>query len=118
MNDAGRWTFTGNAFFVDGGTIGRTGTGDLHIEGAGEASQTITGLSPNTTYTFFGYGAISTGSTTGTIGARSFGGNTVTSPVGTTLGTWSPSAVTFTTGASSTSAVIFVSNAGSNNVFF
>ena len=117
-NTTGSWSFTNsNAFVVTGGTIGRTGTGDLHIEGSGEANQTITGLSRNTTYTFSAYGAIGTGSTQGQIGVRNYGGSELTSPIG-TVSTWTPGAVTFTTGAGVTSATVFLRNVNSNFVYF
>src|SRR5262249_55850773 len=42
FNATGIWTTSGGAAIFTGGTIGLTGTGDLHIETtAGEASQTI-----------------------------------------------------------------------------
>jgi len=68
------------------------------------ASQTLTGLIPNTSYTLSawmkGSGAIK-------IGAKDFGGTTVESSVP-TLGTYAQFSINFTTGAANTTAVIYV----------
>jgi beta-glucanase (GH16 family) len=120
FNTTGSWTFTdSNAFIVTGGTIGHTGSGDLHIQGAGEADQTITGLSPNTTYTVTGDAIIGTGSTPGLIGVRYFsgGGGNASANVG-SVGSWAQGSVTFTTGPSDTSAQIYCNNPNSNYVYF
>ena len=83
FNSTGSWSFTNSsAFIATGGSIGHTGTGDLHVEGSGEAYQTISGLTANTTYTLSGYAIIGTGSTQGLLGVRNYGGGEITNPIG------------------------------------
>ncbi|HUO06846.1 MAG TPA: LamG-like jellyroll fold domain-containing protein [Phycisphaerae bacterium] len=123
FNTTGSWNFTNaNATIVIGSTIGLTGTGDLHVAGAGEANQNITGLSPNTTYSLTAYAVVATGSTAGLLGVRSFsaGSGNVSVAAGNpgAVGTWVQSSVTFTTGPSDTSAQIYLSNLNSNAVYF
>ena len=103
FDTTGGWTSGGNVSVVNGGTIGQSGTGDLHIYGVGESDQTITGLLPNTTYTFSGYGEIATSNAAGFIGVKNFSGGAgdVSSPIGNTgqtMPVWALGSQTFTTG--------------------
>jgi regulation of enolase protein 1 (concanavalin A-like superfamily) len=122
FNTTGSWTLSGGANIVTGSTIGYTGTGDLHIDGVGQANQTITGLSPNTAYTLSGMAVVANGNRAGAIGVRNFSGGAgnVSVPAGDPahVGAWGQSSLTFITGPTDTSAVIYCSNANTNNVYF
>ncbi len=80
-----------------GAKIGKTETG---------LEQTISGLKPNTTYTFTAWVKSSSVSNPVYIGAKNFGGTNVS--VSTTSSTYTKLSVTFTTGTSSTSALIYL----------
>lgn len=80
--------------------------------GAGKGVfQVVSGLTPNTTYTFSGF-AKSAGGEPVYVGAKNFGGTEVSTPV--TTNRWKQASVTFTTGPSATSALLyFYKNSGS-----
>jgi beta-glucanase (GH16 family) len=122
FNTTGSWALSGGASVINGATIGYTGTGDLHVSGVGEAHQTITGLSPNTTYALSGMAVVANGNTAGALGVRNFSGGAgdVSVPAGdpSHVGSWVRSSVTFTTGPADTSAVIYCKNANTNAVYF
>ncbi len=117
---AGSYVLSGNAAYNVGANLGRTGTGDLHIYGgAGEADQTITGLAPNTSYTFNAYGEVGTGTLAGILGVKNYiggAGDKSTSIGDPTQIVWLPASVTFTTGPTDTSAVIYLKNTGTGNI--
>lgn len=78
-------------------------------------SQTVTGLTPNTTYTLSGWIMVDTAGQVAYIGAKNHGGTSVSKSTNTTA--YSEKTVTFTTGATSTSAVIFVYQSGTGYAF-
>ncbi|MCC9307122.1 putative Ig domain-containing protein [Kitasatospora sp. RB6PN24] len=83
-------------------------THDLQLKsGAGDYATmeyTVTGLSPNTTYTYSGWVRADSGSST-SFGVKNYGGAQVTAHTSATG--WTPVSDTFTTGATSTSATVF-----------
>lgn len=81
--------------------------GSLKMQGTGaEVEQTVTGLSPNTTYTFSIWSKASDESAVAEFGVRNYGGTTVTeSAYGMN---WKQSTFNFTTGPSATSATVFM----------
>jgi Carbohydrate binding domain len=72
---------------------------------AGSGEQTITGLSPNTTYTLTGWTKVSATSVESRIGVKSYGGTEVYQSVTST--TYTQKTIVFTTGATNTSAIIY-----------
>jgi hypothetical protein len=85
----------------------RSGSYSLRA-GAGPASseQTVSGLSPNTTYTLIGWGKLASGSGgTVNIGVKSYGGTETSTAVSAT--SYTQVSINFTTGSSNTSAVIY-----------
>lgn len=94
-------------------------TSDSHTGGSsakssavgGEFTQTISGLTVNTTYTLKAWIHGN-----GIIGANNYGGTEVTA--GGNAATWTEFTVTFTTGATNTSAVIFARGTTSSDVRF
>ncbi len=104
------WTCSGGAAVQTGSP--HTGTHALNIPAGGSATQTVTGLSPSTTYTATVYGG---GGSCVTLAASAFdsAGTTASSCVGS--GTfYSPGSVTFTTGASNTSVSLTLSAPSAN----
>src|SRR5581483_5067338 len=93
----GSWSLSGSAQYNPGATFGQTGTGDLHIYGGvGEADQTISGLSPNTTYTLTGFAQVGSGSNQGLLGVKNYSGgagNTSGSVGNTSSAVWVQGAV-------------------------
>ncbi|HEY1686842.1 MAG TPA: family 16 glycosylhydrolase [Tepidisphaeraceae bacterium] len=116
--------FNGSGQPYGGGSVGnyspRTGKADLRLAGSsGQGDQqTITGLSPNTTYTFSAYAQVDSGNSA-YIGVKNYtgGAGQILQSVSST--TWSQSWVTFTTGPSDTSAIVFLyKTTGSGNAYF
>jgi len=70
--------------------------------------QTITGLTPNTTYTVSGWLKLSAANGQMRIGAENYGGATVDSVVEAT--SWADPKLTITTGPTNTSATLFIEN--------
>ncbi|MHA6483421.1 family 16 glycosylhydrolase [Paenibacillus sp. strain BS8-2] len=90
--------------------IGTTNNGayqgySMTIPGTREAVQTVTGLSPNTSYTVSAYLKVGAAGDSITIGARNYGSSTSTSS---TSASYTLKSITFTTGSSNTSAQIFI----------
>jgi len=79
------------------------------VDASRSVTQTVSGLTANTTYTLKAWLKIG-----GRIGVMSFGGTTVYGSTATSS-TFSQFSVNFTTGASNTSAVIFAEGAGASN---
>lgn len=92
------------------------GSYHLYLEGGREATQTIEGLSPNTTYTLSAYLWVGGGNDVCEIGARNHGGSEVSSSTTNDYGTLV--SVTFTTGSFNTSAEIFISRRISGNWYW
>jgi Carbohydrate binding domain len=67
--------------------------------------QVITGLSPNTTYVYSGYGKVANSGEVVSLGAKNFGGSEISSSINTT--SYAQASVTFTTGASNTNATVY-----------
>ncbi|GAA2740924.1 RICIN domain-containing protein [Kitasatospora cinereorecta] len=83
-------------------------THDLQLRsGAGDYATmeyTVTGLAPNTTYTYSGWVRADSGNST-SLGVKNYGGTQVTAH--TSAGGWTPESDTFTTGPTNTSATVF-----------
>ena len=77
--------------------------------------QTVTGLSPGTTYTLSGWLKVATAGQVVYLGAQNFGGTSVSQSVNTTG--YAQRTFTFTTGAAATSATIFVYQSGANAAY-
>ncbi|MFF5305979.1 carbohydrate-binding protein [Streptomyces sp. NPDC013161] len=90
----------------------RTGADALTTAASGSgANQSLTGLSPSTTYLLTGWGKVATAGETLAIGVKSFGGTETYTNVAST--SYSQAAIVFTTGSSSTSATVYCwKNAG------
>ncbi|PST83638.1 hypothetical protein C7T94_13965 [Pedobacter yulinensis] len=84
----------------------RSGTKAIRHQGSTTSlEQTVTGLLPNTTYVFGGYGKVSAAGESVIIGVKNYGGAAVGTQITST--TYQQRSVTFTTGASNTSAVVY-----------
>ncbi|MFJ8112336.1 carbohydrate binding domain-containing protein [Streptomyces sp. NPDC096132] len=106
------WTqASGNSSSVTGSGA-RTGTYALTTTASSSgANQTLTGLSPNTTYLLTGWAKVATAGETLAIGVKNFGGTETYTNIATT--SYTQAAVLFTTGSSNTSALIYCwKNAG------
>ena len=106
-NGIGAWTpiYTNDSFIVPSPTH----TGQFALEtptgGHNGVQEVISGLSPSTTYTLRGWGAVATAGEELRIGVYNYGGSeTYASLYGTSFG---QATVTFTTGSTSTSATIY-----------
>lgn len=99
------WNPAGNTAVVT--TNFRSGTKAIRQQG-GETSleQVITGLSPNTTYTFGGFGRVSAAGQSVMFGAKNYGGAAVNAQVTST--TYTNTSVTFTTGANNSSVTVYM----------
>ncbi|WP_370351354.1 RHS repeat-associated core domain-containing protein [Catenulispora sp. EB89] len=106
------WTCAGGAAVVN--TQHNTGSDSLQLPAGGSAAQTVTGLSPSTTYTASAFAAGTGGCVTLAASAFDTSGTTASNCIGSAAG-WSPGTVTFTTGPTSTSATITLSAAASNS---
>jgi hypothetical protein len=102
------WSFYGGAQVVDAEQ--RSGNRAVSISGYGGASQVITGLQPNTSYTFEGYARVTNAGTPVRIGVLGYGdgSNQIYTMIAST--TWTSGTVTFTTGSSSTQAEVYCYN--------
>lgn len=100
------WSVHSAAVVTD--TAAHSPAHDLHLRsGAGDYATmeyTVTGLSPNTTYTYSGWVRADSGSST-SFGVKNYGGAQVTSRTSATG--WTRLSDTFTTGATDTSARVF-----------
>lgn len=99
------WNPAGNTAVVT--TNFRSGTKAIRQQG-GETSleQVITGLSPNTTYVFGGYGKVSASGQSVLFGAKNYGGPAQDAQVTST--TYQNASVTFTTGPSNSSVTVYM----------
>jgi beta-glucanase (GH16 family) len=87
----------------------------LQQGGTTTLEQTVTGLLPNTTYTFGGYGKVATTGASAFIGVKNFGGSSIGASITNT--TYQHASVTFTTGASNTSATVYYYKPNSGTVY-
>jgi len=85
-----------------------SGTYAAKINAGSTVAQTVTGLTPNTTYTCTGWLEAPTAGQTIYMGVQNFGGTTISKGTNTT--TYTQLSVTFTTGPASTSATLFIYN--------
>ncbi|MFD0677997.1 MULTISPECIES: polysaccharide lyase family 7 protein [unclassified Paenibacillus] len=104
------WTTSGSTAISTSDYHSGTRSGKISSSGS-QISQTISGLSTNTTYTL---SAWILGQ--GLIGANTFGGSEVT--IGGNSSAWTSISVSFTTGSSNTSAIIFARGTTSTDVRF
>jgi len=90
----------------------RTGAEALTTAASGSgANQSLTGLTPSTTYLLTGWGRVATAGETLAIGVKNFGGTETYTNVAST--SYSQAAILFTTGASTTTATVYCwKNAG------
>lgn len=94
----------------------RTGSKAVREQGgATSLEQTITGLLPNTTYTFGGYGKVSAAGESVLIGVKNYGGAAVDSQI--TALNYQHASVTFTTGATNTSALVYFYKPNAGTVY-
>ncbi|MER7754833.1 RICIN domain-containing protein [Kitasatospora sp. NPDC097643] len=104
--DLSGWTVHNAAVVTD--TTAHSPTHDLRLtSGAGDYATmeyTVTGLTPNTTYTFSGWVRADSGSST-SVGVKNHGAAQVTTHSAATG--WTPVSDTFTTGTTNTSATVF-----------
>jgi beta-glucanase (GH16 family) len=102
------WSFYGGAQVV--GSEQRSGNRALSIINFGGASQVITGLQPNTSYTFDGYARVTNAGTSVRIGVLGYGdgSNQIYTMIAST--NWTRGTVTFATGSSSTQAEVYCYN--------
>ncbi|MEV6110540.1 discoidin domain-containing protein [Streptomyces sp. NPDC051940] len=110
----GGWN--GNASVTASGA--RSGTRAATFAGAGNGvNTTVTGLRPDTTYTFSGYLRSATAGDFVHLGVKDYGGTELSIPVG--AASYSPVSVTFTTGATSTTANLYAyKNSGTAQAWF
>ena len=110
----GAWQPAGTATVVTNNV--QSGAKAIREQG-GQTSieQVITGLKPNTTYIFGGYGKVSVAGQSAIIGAKNFGGAAINSSVTST--TYQNSFVTFTTGASNTSVTVYFYKPSAGTVY-
>lgn len=103
------------AWYGDVSTDGYVGTNSAKIGGStaqGSVEQTVSGLTPNTTYTLSAWLKTDSSDVTVVLGAKNFGGSEVASSVANST-SYQQRTITFTTGATSTSAIIYIyKNAG------
>lgn len=94
----------------------RSGTKAIAQQGGTTTlEQTVTGLLPNTTYTFGGYGKVAAAGTTAIIGVKNYGGSSIGSQVSST--SYQQGSVTFTTGATNTSATVYYYKPNAGTVY-
>lgn len=102
------WTKTGASAAVQDGAIFHTGFKGLRLGSGSSADgvqQTVTGLTPNTTYTLSGVGHVQTSGGAVRLGVTGYGGSDVYTAFTSTTPT--RQSITFTTGAGVTSATIY-----------
>jgi len=99
------WTPGGTSTIVS--SDANSGSKSIRLQGAGECSvqQKITGLLPNTTYTFKGYGKLSSAGNFAVVGVKNYGGATIDSNI--TQTQYEQKTITFTTGVANTSVEVY-----------
>ncbi|UOG77374.1 family 16 glycosylhydrolase (plasmid) [Hymenobacter tibetensis] len=97
-------------------TNARTGAKAIALQGGTTTlEQTVTGLLPNTTYTFGGFGKVAAAGTSAILGVKGYGGTPVDSQI--TGTSYQQASVTFTTGASNTSATVYYYKPATGTVY-
>lgn len=110
-NGSTAWALNSGASRI--GSNANSGSFALAVADGGGASQTITGLSPNTTYLLSGW-CKTTNNAVVNFGVKLYGGNELM--VQTTSSNYTQLSIKFTTGPASTAANIFINNpAGGSN---
>jgi hypothetical protein len=111
------WSLSGSAAVVNANQ--HSGSYSLTMNGGtGSATQVITGLTPNTTYTLSGWDRVSSsgGGNVARLGVRNYGG--ADTWVDNSSTAYTQKSVTFTTGATSTQATIYCSKPVSGNAAY
>ena len=87
------------------------------LSGVGDdgLAQTVTGLLPNTHYTFAGYVKVAANDEAACLGVKDYGGAERTAPI--TETNWQLQTVDFTTGAHETSVTVFVRKTGKGTAY-
>lgn len=94
----------------------RSGTKAIMEQGGTTTlEQTVTGLLPNTTYTFGGYGKVATTGASAIIGVKNYGGSSIGASITSTA--YQQASVTFTTGANNTSATVYFYKPNAGTVY-
>jgi hypothetical protein len=96
------WTSWGNNSLVTSGQ--RSGSRAVLAWWNSTVEQVVTGLTPNTTYTFRGWGKVDAAGISAKLSVKDHGGAQVFSPNFTSTSSYTQSSVSFTTGSTSTSA--------------
>jgi hypothetical protein len=96
------WTSWGNNSVITSGQ--RSGSRGIMAWWNSTVEQVVTGLTPNTTYTFGGWAKVDAAGISARLSVKDHGGVQVYSPNFTSTSAFTQSSVTFTTGSSSTSA--------------
>lgn len=109
------WDSQTNASITDKGMNKPWGSNGAVISAKGGFSQVVTGLKPNTTYTFGGYLKVANANDRIRMSVKNHGGTTLTKWVSNTG--WAYKEITFTTGATNTSAEVVIWYPGSNTAF-
>jgi hypothetical protein len=101
------WTLSGSGSAATVSTSGPlNGTAALTTGAANSgAQQTVSGLTPSTTYLLMAWTKVSTAGEQIALGAKDFGAAEIFSR--STATSWAPTTVTFTTGASATTATVY-----------
>ncbi|KQW06674.1 hypothetical protein ASC66_09475 [Leifsonia sp. Root4] len=108
------WKTKGAVEVQSGST--RDGTLAAQLSGKkAKISTLVTGLLPNTTYTFGAHARLETGADIATLAVSEYGGKTVSGRL--TAPQWGTSWVTFTTGPENTSALLELSKKGDGSVW-
>ena len=108
-----RWTVSGTASAST--TVANNGSWSGSVGAGGQISQAVTGLTPNTSYTFSVVYRKSGGSPNGRVGVSGIAGATFTTVNGGS--SWATGSVTFTTGAAETSATLYLSGVSSTTYY-
>lgn len=114
--DLSSWSVEGSASVSS--DVPFSGNDAATFTGAGRGVfQTVTGLQPNTTYTFGGFLKSGAAGDPVYLGVKNYGGTETSVPVTSTV--YKQAWVTFTTGANSTSALVYVyKNSGTAQAWF
>jgi hypothetical protein len=107
------WTVSGTASAST--TVANNGSWSGSVGAAGQISQTVTGLTPNTSYTFSVAYRASGGSPSAKVGVSGIAGATFTTVSG--GASFVTGSVTFTTGAAETTATLYLQGVSGTTYF-